>query len=55
MGGIWFCRALSDALALGSEVFDNGNSRAGGEMGLPRVVLGTRLLTMEFLFDVDCA
>ena len=40
---------MSDALADLA-----AGSRVGGEMVLPRVVLCTRLLTMEFLFDVDC-
>ena len=40
---------MSDALADLA-----AGSRVGGEMVLPRVVLCTRLLTMEFLSAVDC-
>ena len=46
---------VSDALAdLAAAAARCAGSRVGGEMVLPRVVLCARLLTMEFLFDVDC-
>ena len=46
---------MSDALAdLAAAAARCAGSRVRGEMALPRVVLCTRFLTMEFLSNVDC-